>query len=36
MIDGRIVGDRQQGRYLGAGLDQRHAELTEWLFTQGS
>jgi putative ABC transport system ATP-binding protein len=36
MIDGRIVGDRQQGRYLGTGLDQRHAELTEWLFTQGS
>ncbi len=31
MIDGRIVGDRNQGPYTGAGLDQRHAELTEWL-----
>jgi putative ABC transport system ATP-binding protein len=36
MIDGRIVGDRHQGRYLVADLDQRHAEITEWLLTQGT
>ena len=31
LIDGHIVGDRQQGRYTGTGLDQRHHHLTEWL-----
>jgi putative ABC transport system ATP-binding protein len=31
MVDGRIVGDRHQGPYAGTGLDQRLAELTEWL-----
>lgn len=31
MVDGRIVGDRNQGRYTGADLDQRHAELAAWL-----
>jgi putative ABC transport system ATP-binding protein len=36
MVDGRIVGDRHQGRYLGTDLDRRHAELTEWLFTHGA
>jgi putative ABC transport system ATP-binding protein len=35
MIDGRIVGDRDQDRYAGTDLDQRHAELTEWLLQQG-
>jgi len=35
MIDGRIVGDRDQGHYPGADLDQRHAGLTEWLLEQG-
>jgi putative ABC transport system ATP-binding protein len=30
MVDGRIVGDRAQGRY-DADLDARHAELNEWL-----
>jgi putative ABC transport system ATP-binding protein len=34
LVDGRIVGDRQQGRYLGTDLDQRHQELTEWLLAQ--
>ena len=34
MLDGRIVGDRDQGRYDGAGLDQRHAEVTAWLLEQ--
>jgi putative ABC transport system ATP-binding protein len=33
LVDGRIVGDRQQGRYLGTDLDQRHQELTEWLLS---
>ena len=36
MIDGHIVGDRHQGRYSGADLDQRHTELTEWLLGQGT
>jgi putative ABC transport system ATP-binding protein len=36
LVDGRIVGDRQQGPYLGTGLDQRHAELTRWLLAQGA
>jgi putative ABC transport system ATP-binding protein len=31
MVDGRIVGDREQGAYTGRGLDERHAALTEWL-----
>ncbi len=31
MLDGRLVDDRDQGRYNGADLDRRHAELTEWL-----
>jgi putative ABC transport system ATP-binding protein len=35
MIDGRIVGDREQGRYTGSDLDQRYAALTEWLLVQG-
>jgi putative ABC transport system ATP-binding protein len=35
MIDGRIVADREQGRYTGTDLDQRHAALTEWLLAQG-
>jgi putative ABC transport system ATP-binding protein len=35
MVDGRIVGDRHQGRYTGTNLDQRHADLTEWLLQQG-
>jgi putative ABC transport system ATP-binding protein len=34
MVDGRIVGDRDQGRYTGAGLEQRQAEVTEWLMQQ--
>jgi putative ABC transport system ATP-binding protein len=34
MVDGRIVGDRDQGRYAGADLDQRQAEVTEWLIEQ--
>jgi putative ABC transport system ATP-binding protein len=33
MVDGRIVGDRDQGRYTGSGLEDRHAALTEWLLT---
>ena len=34
LVDGRIVGDRQQDRYLGTGLDQRYHELTAWLLAQ--
>jgi putative ABC transport system ATP-binding protein len=34
LVDGRIVADRQQGRYLGTDLDQRHLQLTEWLLAQ--
>ena len=34
MVDGRIVGDRDQGRYGGTDLDQRYAALTEWLLAQ--
>jgi putative ABC transport system ATP-binding protein len=34
MVDGRIVGDRHLGRYAGTDLDQRHAEVTEWLMEQ--
>jgi putative ABC transport system ATP-binding protein len=36
MIDGRIVGDLDQGRYLGSGLDERQATLTAWLLTHGA
>jgi putative ABC transport system ATP-binding protein len=35
LVDGHIVGDRQQDRYTGTGLDQRHLELTDWLLQQG-
>jgi putative ABC transport system ATP-binding protein len=35
MVDGHIVGDRHQGRSDGTDLDQRHAELTDWLLAQG-
>jgi putative ABC transport system ATP-binding protein len=34
MVDGRIVGDRRQGRYTGSALEQRHADVTEWLVEQ--
>jgi putative ABC transport system ATP-binding protein len=34
MLDGHIVGDRDQGPYSGTGLDRRHADLTEWLLDQ--
>lgn len=36
MVDGRIVGDRRQGRYAGTHLDQRQAELTQWLMSRDS
>ncbi len=36
LIDGRIVGDRDQGRFLGTGLEQRHRDLTAWLLAQGA
>jgi putative ABC transport system ATP-binding protein len=36
MIDGRIVGDLDQGPYLGSGLDERQAALTAWLLTHGA
>jgi putative ABC transport system ATP-binding protein len=36
MLDGRIVGDLDQGPYAGAGLARRHAELTEWLLQRGA
>jgi putative ABC transport system ATP-binding protein len=35
MVDGRIVGDRDQGRYAGTDLDQRHADVTAWLLAHG-
>jgi putative ABC transport system ATP-binding protein len=35
MVDGRIVGDRHQGRYTGTDLDQRHGDVTEWLLKLG-
>jgi putative ABC transport system ATP-binding protein len=35
LIDGRIVGDRQQTRYAGTGLEPRHLALAEWLLQQG-
>jgi putative ABC transport system ATP-binding protein len=31
MVDGRIVGDREQGRYTGVDLEERHADVSEWL-----
>jgi putative ABC transport system ATP-binding protein len=36
MIDGRIVGDLDQGPYPGFGLDERQATLTAWLLTHGA
>jgi putative ABC transport system ATP-binding protein len=36
MVDGRIVGDRHQGRYTGRHLDQRHTDVTEWLLQHRS
>jgi putative ABC transport system ATP-binding protein len=36
MIDGRIVGDLDQGPYPGSGLDERQATLTAWLLTHGA
>ncbi len=35
MVDGRIVGDRHQGRYTGTNLNQRHADVTQWLLERG-
>jgi putative ABC transport system ATP-binding protein len=35
MVDGRIVGDRHQGRYTGTDLEQRHADVTQWLLRHG-
>lgn len=34
MVDGRIVGDRDQGRYTGEDLEQRQAAVTTWLVAQ--
>jgi putative ABC transport system ATP-binding protein len=34
MIDGRIVGDREQGAHAGTDLERRHAALTAWLLEQ--
>jgi putative ABC transport system ATP-binding protein len=34
MVDGRIVGDREQGRYDGSDLDDRPAVGSEWLLAQ--
>ncbi len=31
MVDGHIARDRDQGRYDGTNLDDRHADLAEWL-----
>lgn len=31
MVDGRIVGDREQGRYRAPDLDRRRADVTTWL-----
>ncbi len=36
MLDGRIVGDRRQDRYVGADLDRRQTELTSWLMSLDS
>lgn len=35
MLDGHIVGDRNQSPYTGDGLEQRQADLTEWLLERG-
>lgn len=35
LVDGDIVGDRQQDRSSGTDLDHRHQELTEWLLEHG-
>ena len=35
MVDGRIVGDRDQGPYTGTDIDQCHADVTEWLLEHG-
>lgn len=35
MVDGRIVGDRDQGRYTGEDLERRHIGLTTWLLEHG-
>lgn len=34
MVDGRIVADRYQERFRGIGIEQRHAEVTQWLLGQ--
>lgn len=34
MLDGCIVGDRDQGPFDGGGLEQRHGGLTGWLLEQ--
>jgi putative ABC transport system ATP-binding protein len=34
MVDGRIVGDREQGPYRGEGLEERYTALTAWLLAQ--
>jgi putative ABC transport system ATP-binding protein len=31
MVDGHLVGDREQGPYRGADLEERYAALTSWL-----
>ncbi|MCH8571616.1 ABC transporter ATP-binding protein [Nesterenkonia sp. AY15] len=33
MVDGRIIGDRRQGRYDGTHLDKRQTDLSQWLMT---
>jgi putative ABC transport system ATP-binding protein len=35
MLDGRIVGDRDQEPYSSDGLERRHTDLTEWLLERG-
>ena len=35
MVDGRIVADRDQGTYTGTDLDERTADLTQWLLDHG-
>ena len=36
MLDGRIVADRNLGRYRGEGLEGRRAEISQWLVQDGS
>lgn len=36
LVDGRIVGDGDNGRYDGTGLERRHAEIIDWLMDRGS